>query len=87
MGPLATAVNAHFAASTHNFVVLEYHADDRPPRRDVLREPLRLVDGYLELPDGPGLGVELNEEHVRGRPRRTWHRPFAVQPDGAPALI
>ena len=61
LGPLATAINVHFAATTHNFLILEYHSDDESPRRDVLREPMRLRDGYLELPEGPGWGVELNE--------------------------
>jgi L-alanine-DL-glutamate epimerase-like enolase superfamily enzyme len=87
-GPLATAVNVHFAAGTHNFLILEYAADDRSPRRDVLREPIRLRHGYLDLPTAPGLGVELNEEFVRpDRPMRNWPRAFAVRPDGAPAFI
>ena len=33
-GPIATAVNVHFAASTSNFLVLEYKADERPASRD-----------------------------------------------------
>ena len=32
---------------------------------DVLREPLVVVDGKLEVPAGPGLGVEVDEEKVR----------------------
>jgi len=68
-------------------VILEYHAEDRAPRRDVLREPIRLEGGYLYLPEKPGPGVELNEEYACGRPLRNWHRGFARQQDGAPALI
>ena len=30
-GPVATAVNVHFAASTPNFLILEYHPDDTQP--------------------------------------------------------
>ena len=40
MGPIATVVNVHFAASTPNFKILEYRPDDTPPRSDVLKEPL-----------------------------------------------
>ena len=40
MGPLATMVNVHFAASTPNFLILEYHPDDAAPRR-VVREGAR----------------------------------------------
>ena len=86
LGPLATAINVHFAATTHNFLILEYHADDESPRRDVLVEPMQLRDGYLELPDGPGWGVELNEAALSTE-FRAWHRPFGTQPDGGAAFI
>lgn len=82
-GPVATAVNVHFAASTTNFLVLEYHADDEGPRRDLVDEPIKLVDGYLELPDKPGLGIDLNMDTVERYPFRSWHRPFPVRPDGS----
>jgi galactonate dehydratase len=62
MGPLATVVNVHFAASTPNFLVLEYHPDDESPRKDILKEPLMVKSGYIPLPTKPGLGVELNED-------------------------
>ena len=87
MGPVAAAVNVHFAASTPNFLVLEYKADDQPPLREIVKEPLILKDGYLELPTAPGLGVELNEEWVRAHPYRPWHRPFPFRPDGSMGLI
>ena len=86
LGPLATAINVHFAATTHNFLILEYHADDDSPRRDVLVEPMQLRDGYLELPEGPGWGVELNEAALSTE-FRAWHRPFGTQPDGGAAFI
>ena len=60
-GPLATAVNVHFAASTPNFSILEYVPDVDGPRSAVLEEPIRLVDGYLQIPEGPGWGVSLND--------------------------
>ncbi len=82
-GPLATAVNVHFAASTHNFLILEYHADDEAPRRDIVDEPIKLVNGYLELPEKPGLGVDLNEEALGKFPFRSWHRPFPWRTDNS----
>lgn len=82
-GPVATAVNVHFAASTANFLILEYHADDESPRRDLVDEPIKLVDGYLELPDKPGLGIDLNMDTVERYPFRSWHRPFPIRPDGS----
>ena len=87
MSPVATAVNVHFAASTPNFTILEYTADDEPPRRDLVQEPMVLKDGYLELPTKPGLGIELNEEAFSKYPPRRWHRPFPFRADGSMAFI
>lgn len=87
MGPVATAVNVHLAASIPNFLILEYHPDDAPPRRDLIDEPMRLKDGYLELPTRPGLGIDLNEEAFAKYPYRTWHRGFPSRADGSMAFI
>ena len=82
-GPIATAVNVHFAVSTQNFLVLEYHPDDEAPRRDIVDEPIKLVDGYLQLPERPGLGIDLNEDALGRFPFKSWHRPFPLRPDGS----
>jgi galactonate dehydratase len=68
-GPLATAAALHIAASTPNFVIQQVPlpADER----DVaMRETLAgrgletPVDGFLELPTGPGLGVTIDEDAI-----------------------
>jgi galactonate dehydratase len=82
-GPVATAVNVQFAACTQNFVILEYKADDEPPRRDLLQEPIRLVDGYLEPPTAPGLGISLNEEFIARNQTEGWRRTLPTRPDGS----
>ena len=87
MGPVATVVNAHFAASTPNFLILEYHPDDESPRKDLVQEPLMVKNGYLPLPEKPGLGIELNEEAFRHYPARPWHRNFDYRADGSVAFI
>ena len=85
MSPLATAVNVHFAASTPNFHILEYHAPVAGPRKDVLKEPLMVKkDGYLEIPNKPGWGVELNEEAFKSMPPVAWRRGTAFRADGSP---
>ena len=81
-GPVATAVNVHFAASTHNFLILEYKADEGV-RADIVDEPMKLVDGYLELPEKPGLGIDLNYEALAKYPFAPWHRAFTWREDGA----
>lgn len=88
MGPVATAVNVHFAASTPNFFILEYHPDDESPRKDLLLEPLMVAkDGHIPLPTKPGLGIELNEEALRHFPPRAWRRGFEFRSDGSVGYI
>jgi galactonate dehydratase len=87
MSPLATAVAVHFAASTPNFLILEYHAPDEGAYKDVLQEPLMVKDGYLEIPNKPGWGVELNEEALRHMPPRPWKRMTDYRADGSVAFI
>jgi galactonate dehydratase len=87
MGPVATTVNVHFAASTPNFLILEYHPDDAAPRKDLLKEPLMVKDGYIPLPNKPGFGIELNEEAFRHYPPKPWRRGFEYRADGSVAFI
>jgi galactonate dehydratase len=87
MGPLATMVNVHFAASTPNFLILEYHPDDASPRKDLIKDPIMVKNGFLEIPNKPGWGYEVNEEAVKSYPAKPWHRGFAFAADGAPDFI
>ncbi|MBM4437532.1 MAG: mandelate racemase/muconate lactonizing enzyme family protein, partial [Actinobacteria bacterium] len=87
LGPLATAANVHVAATLPNFCILEYHADDVGIRREILKTPVRLVDGYLEIPAGPGLGVELSDGILDRYPYQPWRRGRPTKPDGMLAFI
>jgi galactonate dehydratase len=87
MGPVATAVNAQFAATAPTFFILEYHVDTESPRKDLVEEPYRIVDGYLELPDKSGIGIELNEEYFKEHPYRAWKRSLPPTPDGSVHFI
>ena len=87
LGPLATAVNVHFAATAPNFLILEYHADDSGVRAEVLDEPIQLQDGYVSIPDRPGLGVELTEGILEKHPYRPWRRGRPTKADGMLAYI
>ena len=82
LGPVSTAVSTHFAASTPNFIILEYRDDSQGPMRNLILEPMKREGGYLELPQDPGLGIELNEKAFAGNPLKRWRRPLVVEPDG-----
>ena len=87
MSPLATAVNVHFAASTPNFLILEYRAPDSGAHKDVLKQPIMVKDGYVEIPNKPGWGVELNEEAFQHYPPGPWKRSTGYRADGSVAFI
>jgi len=70
-GPVGTMACVHLGASVANFGVLEYHALEVDWWDDLLaREDPLIEDGYVEVPESPGLGVELDEdvaaEHAKG---------------------
>jgi galactonate dehydratase len=87
MGPVANVVNTHFAASTPNFLILEYTPDDTPPRRDLVIDPPMVKDGYLPIGERPGWGIELNEEAFRQYPPKPWRRGFGFRADGSVDFI
>ena len=71
-GPLAIAHNAHLAASIPNFLILETigSPDFQAACDETLTAPLVIRDGYLELPTGPGWGVEPDLAAVARHPYR-----------------
>ncbi len=62
--PFGTVANLHFAAATPNCrYAQEYNIEPHPLHDTLFREPvLEVKEGHLSVPEGPGLGVELNEE-------------------------
>ena len=48
-------------------------------------EVLHFTDGYVDIPQGPGLGVEINEDYVieRSKEGHRWHNPLWQHPDGS----
>ena len=73
-GPVSTAAALHFAAATHNFKIQEELQRFRRAlcQRAVTGLP-EVVDGYFPLPNGPGLGVTLNEDVIQAHPRQQVH--------------
>jgi gluconate/galactonate dehydratase len=61
--PLGTIASCHVCSTLTNFMVLEFHAQDVPFWDDLVAgvpKPL-IQKGYIQVPSGPGLGVEVNE--------------------------
>ncbi len=67
-GPVANAATLQLAACTPNFSILEIMYSDVPWRADVTNEALTYKDGYIDVPDKPGLGIEIDEEACLAHP-------------------
>jgi len=63
-GPVATMASVQACACMPNFMILEFQWGDVPWRDELLDEPIPIRDGRIEVPDRPGIGVELNKEEL-----------------------
>ena len=70
-GPVANAATLQLAACCNNFCILEIMNSDVEWRKDVTSENLKYEDGCIYIPDGPGLGIEINEEACLEHPYQT----------------
>ena len=73
MTAIGLAAGVHVAAAMKDFTVFEFDSSPHQPLRDELpTDPLlsteRVVDGAIPVPDGPGLGVDIDEEVLAGYP-------------------
>jgi galactonate dehydratase len=67
--PLNTAINAHIHASLPNFLIQECFDDFLVPWAfDIMHGVPRVRNGYLEVSDAPGIGVELDEDEIARHP-------------------
>jgi L-rhamnonate dehydratase len=61
---LLKAASLHLNAYLAHALYLEYNVASASLLTTLCQEPLRMVDGYVRVPDGPGLGVEVDEAVV-----------------------
>jgi galactonate dehydratase len=85
LGPVNTIVSAHVGMASPNFVALEICLYPPDWTRELLTEPLVFSDGYLELSDRPGWGVELDVELCRAHPYAPHTLPILRHESGAVA--
>jgi galactonate dehydratase len=91
LGPIALATCLQLDAVCQNAVIQEQslgiHYNQTNDLLDYLVDPgiFNYVDGYVAIPDGPGLGIEINEEYVRDRARvgHQWRNPIWRHTDGS----
>ncbi len=82
MSPVITAISLHLDAVAPNFLIQErLYLNDW--RNEVITEPLKVVDGFLKLPDKPGWGIELDEELCKAHPEIPIAMPRLFREDGS----
>ena len=84
LGPIAGATALHFDIATPNFVIQEEMTGAVPWYDEVVSTPISRKDGAWQLPEAPGLGVEVDEAACARHPFKTevYHTTNAVMPDG-----
>ncbi len=87
LGPICTAATVHLAAAVANFAWLEVslspsgafnHSDP-----DLFPKQLMLDGTHFAVPEGPGLGVEINEDLIDKQSFKFWEAPHWHRRDGS----
>lgn len=71
LGPISLAAGVQLSASIPNFLCQEQVSLGE----GYLKQPFQVRDGYLELPKGPGLGIELDENALADKIGHDWRNP------------
>ncbi|GAA4435659.1 galactonate dehydratase [Pontibacter saemangeumensis] len=91
LGPIALAACLQVDATCHNAFIQEQslgiHYNQGSDLLDYIvdQKVFAYKDGYVQIPDGPGLGIEVNEAHVRkmAQTGHNWRNPVWRHQDGS----
>ncbi|UVI27529.1 galactonate dehydratase [Paenibacillus spongiae] len=86
LGPISLASCLQLDACTPNFLIQEHPsmAERWDLGEGYLKRPFVVENGYIALPEGPGLGIEINEEALIERSYGgDWDTPRLYDEDGA----
>ena len=91
LGPIALAACLQLDAVSYNCFIQEqslgihYNAGNDLLDYAANKDVFRYEDGYVAIPDGPGLGVEIDEDYVKERAKEghRWRNPVWRHRDGS----
>ena len=83
LGPISLAAGVQLAASIPNFLCQEQVSLGE----GYLKKPFVVRNGYLDLPTGPGLGIELDENALAGKIGHDWKNREAYDADDGSVWI
>jgi galactonate dehydratase len=71
LSPVSTAACIQLAACIPNFALQEYPSEERKPYlSEIIKSTIKLENGFLIIPDSPGIGVELADDAEEKYPYR-----------------
>jgi galactonate dehydratase len=82
LGPISLAAGVQMAASIPNFLCQEQVSLGE----GYLKKPFTVRNGYLDLPTGPGLGIELDENAMADKIGHNWRNPESYDADDGAAV-
>ena len=77
MGPISLAAGVQLAASIPNFLIQEQVSLGE----GYVKQPFTVREGYLDLPAGPGLGIELDDNAMADKIGHDWKNPQSYDED------
>ena len=77
LGPISLAAGVQLSASIPNFLCQEQVSLGE----GYIKKPFTVRDGYLDLPTGPGLGIELDENAMADKLDHDWRNPESYDAD------
>jgi galactonate dehydratase len=88
LGPICTAATIHFSAAVANFAWLETRANATDlyagtPTAELFPQMPELDGVVFKVPDGPGLGIEINEKLLADARFEFWEAPHLRRRDGS----
>ena len=77
LGPISLAAGIQLAASVPNFLCQEQVSLGD----GYLKEPFKVEGGFVKVPKGPGLGIELDEAQLASKIGHDWRNQETYDPD------
>ncbi len=86
LSPVSTAACLQLAACIPNFAIQELPTGEHePPKSEIVKTPLQVEDGFLLVPDTPGIGMELADDAQEEYPPRPREVETRLHVDGSVA--
>ncbi|WP_319477678.1 mandelate racemase/muconate lactonizing enzyme family protein [Marispirochaeta aestuarii] len=84
LSPVSTAACIQLAACIPNFALQEYPTgEDLPPKSGIVRSSLTIEDGFIIVPDAPGIGIELMPDAAERYPYKAREYVTRLHKDGS----